>query len=92
MGRVTTRAKSIDNLGNVAGSDVLAGYKPIQRDENPGGTSYYGMIASDGSWVILRETISSTVTTDAYAIGTSNFSSNWANRATLTYSSFDSLF
>ena len=92
MGRVTTRAKSIDNLGNVAGSDVLAGYKPIQRDENPGGVSYYGMIASDGSWVILRDSVSGTVTTNDYAIGTSNFSTNWADRVTLTYSSFDTLF
>lgn len=92
MGRTPTKGKQVDNLGNVQGTDVLGGYKVSKRDENTGSVSYYGEVQTDGSWIILRETPTGAVTVSEYASGTSNFDTNWTNRASLTYTNFDSLF
>lgn len=88
MGRVDTKGKQIDNLENVASSDILAGYQPGNKDENTGGTSYYGFIDTDGNWYIQRIT-----TTDVdFVRGSSDFSTNWTNRAVLVYAKFDQVF
>ena len=44
---------------------------------------YYGYLATNGSWVIMKQTISSGQ--HRYCIGKSSFSTNWTNRASLTY-------
>lgn len=91
MGKIETRSKTVDNLGNVAGADVVAGYKVYKRDEdsNP---RYYGFIDTDGNWYIQRDTLTAAVTVTEYVRGTSDFSTNWDNRATQTYAPFNSVF
>lgn len=92
MGRTTSRTKIIDNLNNVAGSDILAGYKPAQREENVGGVSYYSFLDTDGNWYIMRETPAGAITDDDWVRGSSSYAANWANRASLTYVKFNDLF
>ena len=53
----------------------------IAKDES--GYNYYGYIANDGSWVIMRENTAQTQY--RYVAGSSNYTTNWTNRATLTY-------
>lgn len=52
-------------------------------DEANGGYDYFGLIRHDGSWVIMRKTIATD--TFLYKIGAENYSSNWTNRASLSY-------
>lgn len=92
MSRQTTRTKVIDNLLNVAGADVLAGYKIVYRDENPSAISYYGLTDTEGNWIIQRETPVGTLTTTDFARGTTNFDANWTGRVGLTYVKFYQLF
>ena len=58
---------------------------PADRDET-GDPRYYGLISHIGSWVIIEDT-GATTTTGAYryAVGKQDYSTNWTNRAGLTY-------
>lgn len=47
--------------------------------------NYYGYEAADGSWYILKETVSAGADTYQYDSGTSSYSTNWTNRASLSY-------
>lgn len=93
MGRTETRSRMVDTLDNIAGSDILAGYRVYKRDENVSpDVSYYGFVDSDGNWFIQRETPFGAITITEYARGTSNFETNWTGRGALTYLSFDQVF
>lgn len=69
-----------DTLVNYALSDVDADASP----------NYYGYLRCDGAWYILKETISAGADTYRYYFGTSDYTTNWTNRASLTYVYFDS--
>lgn len=88
MGRITSKIKMIDNLNNVAGADMLAGYQPADKEENDAGYSYYGFIDSDTNWYIMR---TNSVSID-FCRGIVNYSTNWAGRALLTYVKFNQTF
>lgn len=94
MGRVNFKNKMIDDLGNVAGSDILAGYRAadVDDDDNDATANYYGFVDTDGNWYIMKEEISGSVSTYTFTRGTTNYSANWTGRAGLTYGSFDSTF
>lgn len=47
--------------------------------------AYYGYVNSRGGWYILKAVTSGNVTTYSTARGGSGFSTNWTNRANLTY-------
>ena len=88
MVRINTRSKVIDNLNNVGGSDLLAGYQPADKEENDASYSYYGFVDSDENWYIMRVT-----TTDIdFVRGIINYTTNWGNRASLTYVKFNQSF
>lgn len=63
------------------------GYRIAQVED--GTTSYYGFINKDGGWYILQENASGDY---RYIKGASSFSTNWTNRASLTYDYFDNIF
>lgn len=48
-------------------TDILAGGNIVEIRENEAGFNYYGYVRSDGSWVIMRETIATQ--TFLYAVG-----------------------
>lgn len=64
------------------------GYTLAQVDDGVSNT-YYGYLNKDGAWYILREDSSSNY---RYSKGSSSFSTNWTNRASLTYDYFDVVF
>lgn len=64
------------------------GYKLAQLDDATS-TAYYGYLNKDSAWYILKEDSTGAY---RYVKGTSSFSTNWTNRASLTYDYFDSVF
>ena len=79
-----------DTLGNKIDPAVKQptdGYNITQLDDST--PAYYGFTDKDGNWFIMREEASGAY---RYARGTSSFSTNWTNRASLSYDYFDSVF
>lgn len=73
---------------NPAEKQPTDGYKISQIDD----TSYpyyYGYVNASGAWYIMSEDSSSNF---RYTKGSSNFSTSWTARASLTYDYFDSVF
>lgn len=71
--------------------DVLSKYRISDTDDDAS-PNYYGFLDKDGAWYILKETIVSGANTYRYAKGTSNYATNWTNRASLSYDYFDVVF
>jgi hypothetical protein len=92
MARTNSVSRVVDSLGNVAGSDILAGYRNANSDENTGGTSYYGFIDTEGNWYVMKRVESGVTATITFSRGTTNYSTNWTDRASLTYATFDTTF
>ncbi len=51
---------------------------------------YYGYVSSGGAWYI--EQVNNANGTFRYAIGTTDYTTNWTNHAALTYKRYDQLF
>lgn len=76
-------ATTIDN------GDPTITYK-ISDIDTASDPKYYGNVAADGSWYIMKESTSGG--TFRYANGTSSYSTNWTGRASLTYDYFNVVF
>lgn len=63
------------------------GYRITEIDDST--TAYYGFVDKTGAWFIQREESSGAY---RYSKGTTSFSTNWTNRASLTYDYFDTIF
>lgn len=88
MARTSSKVSTVDELGNVASSSLVAGYESANKDETDPATCYYGFIDSDGNWYVQRVT-----TTDIdFSAGTTSYATNWTDRANLVYSKFNSAF
>lgn len=70
--------------------DPTSVYKPSDADKNDGATSYYGFLTASGSWYIMS--VNSDSTEFRYTRGSNNYTTNWTNRASLTYNYFDIIF
>jgi len=68
----------------------IEGYQVSDTDTTS--PNYYGYIDKDGRWYIMKETISGNITIYRFAKGESNYSTNWTNRADLTYDYFSEVF
>lgn len=51
---------------------------------------YYGFVAWDGGWYIMKRDL--TAGTNRFAVGTSGFTTAWANKLSQTYDRFDLVF
>ena len=70
-------------------NDSLDNYKISDGDET-GTTKYYGYISKTGRWYIMQN--DTTANTYRYASGATAYTTNWTNRAALTYGYFNSIF
>jgi hypothetical protein len=70
--------------------DLLYAYVMANKDDDAS-PNYYGYVRADGSWYILRETISAGNDTYQYAKGYSDYETNWTGRAALSYVYFYNL-
>jgi len=64
------------------------GYK-ISEIDDASSPAYYGFIDKTGAWFIMKEDSSGAY---RYVKGDSGFSSNWTNRANLSFGYFDAIF
>lgn len=76
-------ATTIDN------GDPTVMYK-ISDLDSASDPKYYGFLDPSGNWYIMKE--STSAGTYRYVSGTSSYSTNWTNRASLTYGYFDGAF
>lgn len=63
------------------------GYEITELDDS-GSTVYYGFVKKDGSWYILQDTSGAF----RYYKGTSNFTTYWTNRTSITYDYYNNVF
>jgi hypothetical protein len=68
---------------------ILSGFDITESRENESGYNYAGFTKADGSWRILREKTDGTEV--RFAVGRTDFVTNFTNRATLTYKRPDQL-
>ena len=81
--------KVLDDGTVVAMANPTEFYKIADIDDNgPGNISYYGAIDVNGNWYILKEDRSVSPNTYRYAVGTSDYPTNFNNRALLSYGYF----
>lgn len=76
------------NRVNPAEKNPTDGYK-ITNIDGAGTPAYYGFVKSTGAWYIMEEGATGAY---RYAKGSTSFSTNWTNRATLTYDYFNTVF
>lgn len=72
----------------VENQSLLGNYETSNVDES-GDPKYYGFVDRDGNWYIMRNTSG---TDFAYSRGITDYSTNWTNRAALSYDSFSNVF
>lgn len=78
-----------DSTGSVVDPAVKQptdGYQISQIDDST--PAYYGFVNKDGLWYIMQENNG----TYLYTKGASSFSTNWTNRAALSYDYFNTVF
>ena len=88
--RTSIKIQIVDASGNVVdfNSTPLSKYEPANKDDS-GSPAYYGFVDISGNWYIMKDT------SGAYTFyaGTSDYATNWTNRATITpYQRFDLVF
>lgn len=79
---------STGNTINPAEKQSTDGYEVSEIDDTTT-TTYYGFTNKESAWYITQESSSGSY---RYIKGASDFATNWANRATLTYDTFDNVF
>ncbi len=83
------------SVKNIAGEKIdpaeshpTDGYEITEIDD-ASSPAYYGFLKKNGYWYIMKEDSTGAY---RYSKGTSSFSTNWTNRASLTYNYFDNVF
>lgn len=72
---------------------VTTEYEISNTDQASTATQYFGFLNATSAWYILKLTDDSAGNQAfTYTVGASNYSTNWTNRAALTYSTFDQAF
>lgn len=60
--------------------------------DDAGTVKYYGFVDADGNWYIMKEDTSVSPKTYRYASGGVDYTTNFTDRASLSYSYFNSIF
>ena len=81
---------TVNSDGSIVNTPAIEGYVAYNVDNSS--PSYYGFIDQDGNWYIMRATTSGNITTYEFVKGSSDYSTNWTNRASLTYQAYNAVF
>ena len=82
---------TLDALVINTDTSYTSGYTLVEED-TVASTEYYGYLKEEGYWIIkqIDKTVANIVTTK-YIKGDDSFSTNWTNRASLTYNYIDNI-
>lgn len=64
-------------------NSITEGATVVDIANGVGSYNYYGFIRKNGEWIIMREKTDQTEY--RFAFGASDYSTNWTNKASLTY-------
>ena len=89
MSRTAPNIRVNDSVGDIINTFArpLDNYEVSDRDE-ASSPAYYGYLALDGSWYIMKTTTSEI----RYSKGSTDYATNWTNRASLTYDTISNTF
>jgi hypothetical protein len=76
--------------GSIVNLPVIQGY--VASDIDVASPSYYGFLDAEGNWYIMKAVVTGDVTAYTFAKGTSDYATNWTNRAALTYAVYNVVF
>lgn len=79
----------ITAIGTIGGN-ATALYTYVQKDTSGATYKYYGYMKSDGGWYIKRITISTNLA--EFAVGTTDYTTNWTGRSGLSYTAYSNAF
>jgi len=80
---------SVDESGAITPGD-LGNYKATDQDNSS--PQYFGFTRSDGGWYIMKRTTTGTLIETRYIKGDDSYTTNWTNRAALSYDYFYNIF
>ena len=79
--------------GHLIVNNPISQYVVSDQDQYDTNTIYFGMLRTDGAWYILKQTTSGTTISYRYSKGTTDYATNWGNRATtLVYNYYNTEF
>ncbi len=67
------------------GHNAIFQASDLDEDSDP---QYYGCLSDEGRWVIIKKTTAGAV---RYCYGADSYTTNWTNRASLTYSYYNEM-
>jgi len=79
-----------DASGNLITGSGVDAYK--LSDEDSSEPAYYGYVSKEGKWYIMSATATGNVTAYRFYKGDTGYTTNWTNRATLSYGYFYDIF
>lgn len=85
---VTVKSPIVPEPTVIKEDDIFSIYKPADTDEQES-VKYYGYLAKDGSWFIMRESGSDERKRYRYASGKGNFEESFNNRKKIDYDYID---
>ena len=80
----------VDSNG-VLQTSPTSNYKISDKDDDAS-PNYYGFLNASGGWYIMKEIVSAGADTYRYIKGSSDYTTNWTNRASLSYDYFNVIF
>ena len=81
----------LDDEGDASSGSWPTGYGVYKKDDDAS-PNYFGFHRRGGSWVILRETLSTGNDTYEYATGSSDIETAWAGRVAASYDTYENTF
>lgn len=83
---------SLEPLVNAAVNHMAVdGYVVSDKDDDAS-PNYFGYVDRQGNWYIMKETVNPGADTYRFVGGTGDYTTNWTNRAILTYLYFYEVF
>jgi len=82
------RVVNVDGNGDIVATSILDDY--ALADFDVGEPIYVGKLDKDGNWLIKK--IDTTIGQALYAKGGADYATNWGDKASLTYDTFENTF
>jgi len=91
---ISGRKAPVEKAGDDLGLGVVAQNKKymVANKDDDASPNYYGFESADGAWFIMKWTVDPGNDIFQYKRGDEDYSTNWTNRASLTFKSYSEEF